>query len=342
VGIKIIGNKNQEYVMREIFYNQALGEALAEEMRRDKNVVLWGIDIGPYGGANGVTKGIFDEFGPERVMDMPIAELGYVGLGVGAAATGIRPVIELQFSDWITLPSEMIINQAAKMRYMFGGVLEMPLVIRAPIGAYLSAGAQHSNSFESLFAFVPGIKVVTPSTPYNAKGLLKSAIRDNNTVLFFEHKKLYGVKGDVPEEEYTIPLGKAEVVREGTDVTIVTYSYILQFCLKAAQILEEQGISVEIVDLRTVDPLDQETFLKSVRKTHRLVVVQETWRGCSISSEIAAITAEKALYSLDAPIVRVTAEDVPVPFSPVLEQRVLPSIEKIVEAVKQMMEGEPA
>lgn len=328
--------------MREIFYNQALGEALAEEMRRDKNVVLWGIDIGPYGGANGVTKGIFDEFGPERVMDMPIAELGYVGLGVGAAATGIRPVIELQFSDWITLPSEMIINQAAKMRYMFGGVLEMPLVIRAPIGAYLSAGAQHSNSFESLFAFVPGIKVVTPSTPYNAKGLLKSAIRDNNTVLFFEHKKLYGVKGDVPEEEYTIPLGKAEVVREGTDVTIVTYSYILQFCLKAAQILEEQGISVEIVDLRTVDPLDQETFLKSVRKTHRLVVVQETWRECSISSEIAAITAEKALYSLDAPIVRITAEDVPVPFSPVLEQRVLPSIEKIVKAVKQMMEGEPA
>lgn len=326
--------------MREIYYNQALGEALSEEMRRDKNVVLWGIDIGPYGGANGVTKGLYEEFGSERVMDMPIAELGYVGLGVGAAATGIRPVIELQFSDWITLPSEMIINQAAKMRYMFGGVLEMPLVIRAPIGAYLSAGAQHSNSFESLFSFVPGIKVVTPSTPYNAKGLLKSAIRDNNTVLFFEHKKLYGMKGPVPEEEYTIPLGEAEIVREGSDVTIVTYAYLLQFCLKAAKILEAEGVDVEIVDLRTVDPLDEETFLNSIRKTHHLVVVQETWRDCSISSEVAAIAAEKALYSLDAPVIRVTAENVPVPFSPSLEQRVLPSIDGIVTAVRQVMSGE--
>jgi len=328
--------------MREIFYNQALGEALSEEMRRDENVVLWGIDIGPYGGANGVTKGIFEEFGPERVIDMPIAELGYVGLGVGAAATGLRPVIELQFSDWITLPSEMIINQAAKMRYMFGGVIEMPLVIRAPIGAYLSAGAQHSNSFESLFAFVPGIKIITPSTPYNAKGLLKSAIRDNNTVLFFEHKKLYGVKGPVPEDDYIIPLGEAEVVREGSDVTIVTYSYMLQFCLEAAEKLKNEGVNVEIVDLRTVDPLDEDTFLNSIKKTHRLVVVQETWRECSISSEIAAIAAEKVLYYLDAPILRVTAEDVPMPFSPVLEERVLPSVGKIIDAINQVLEREPA
>jgi len=328
--------------MREIFYNQALGEALAEELRRDKNVVLWGIDIGPYGGANGVTKGLFDEFGPERIIDMPIAELGYVGLGVGAAATGLRPVIELQFSDWITLPSEMIINQAAKMRYMFGGVLEMPLVIRAPIGAYLSAGAQHSNSFESLFAFVPGIKVVTPSTPYNAKGLLKSAIRDNNTVLFFEHKKLYGVKGEVPEEEYTISLGEAEIIREGSDLTIVTYSYMCQFCLEAAKILEKQGVQVEIVDLRTVDPIDEKMFLDSVKKTHRLLVVQEAWRECSISSEIAAIAAEKALYYLDAPVLRVTAEDVPMPFSPVLEERVLPSVKKIIEAANTVLERKPA
>ena len=328
--------------MREIFYNQALGEALAEEMRRDKNVVLWGIDIGQYGGANGVTKGLFDKFGAERVIDMPIAELGYVGLGVGAAATGIRPVIELQFSDWITLPSEMIINQAAKMRYMFGGVLEMPLVIRAPIGAYLSAGAQHSNSFESLFSFVPGIKVVTPATPYDAKGLLKSAIRDNNTVLFFEHKKLYGVKGPVPEEEYTIPLGEAAVVREGTDVTIVTYAYMVSFCLKAAEKLTAQGVNVEIIDLRTVDPLDEKKILASIQKTHRLVVVQETWRECSVSSEIAAIAAEKALYYLDAPVIRVTSEDVPIPFSPVLEQRVLPSVEKIVDAVNRVLEREPS
>jgi len=328
--------------MREIFYNQALGEALAEEMRRDKNVVLWGIDIGPYGGANGVTKGLFDEFGAERVMDMPIAELGYVGLGVGAAATGIRPVIELQFSDWITLPSEMIINQAAKMRYMFGGVLEMPLVIRAPIGAYLSAGAQHSNSFESLFAFVPGIKVVTPSTPYNAKGLLKSAIRDNNTVLFFEHKKLYGVKGAVPEKEYTIPLGEAEVVREGNDITLVTYAYMRTFCERAADELANIGVDVEIIDLRTVDPIDKSAVLTSIQKTHHLVVVQETWRECSISSEIAAIAAEEALYYLDAPVIRVTAEDVPIPFSPVLEERVLPSVEKIVSAVNQSLERETA
>ena len=328
--------------MREIFYNQALGEALSEEMRRDENVVLWGIDIGPYGGANGVTKGIFEEFGPERVIDMPIAELGYVGLGVGAAATGIRPVIELQFSDWITLPSEMIINQAAKMRYMFGGVIEMPLVIRAPIGAYLSAGAQHSNSFESLFAFVPGIKIITPSTPYNAKGLLKSAIRDNNTVLCFEHKKLYGMKGYVPEEEYIIPLGEAEIVHEGSDVTIVTYSYMVQFCLEAAEKLKNEGVNVEIVDLRTVDPLDEDTFLNSIKKTHRLVVVQEAWRECSISSEIAAIAAEKVLYYLDAPILRVTAEDVPMPFSPVLEERVLPSVGKIIDAVNQVLEREPA
>ncbi len=328
--------------MREIFYNQALGEALSEEMRRDENVVLWGIDIGPYGGANGVTKGIFEEFGPERVIDMPIAELGYVGLGVGAAATGIRPVIELQFSDWITLPSEMIINQAAKMRYMFGGIIEMPLVIRAPIGAYLSAGAQHSNSFESLFAFVPGIKIITPSTPYNAKGLLKSAIRDNNTVLFFEHKKLYGVKGPVPEDDYIIPIGEAEVVREGSDVTIVTYSYMLQFCLEAAEKLKNEGVNVEIVDLRTVDPLDEDTFLNSIKKTHRLVVVQETWRECSISSEIAAIAAEKVFFYLDAPILRVTAEDVPMPFSPVLEERVLPSVGKIIDAINQVPERQPA
>lgn len=328
--------------MREIFYNQALGEALAEEMRRDKDVVLWGIDIGNYGGANGVTRGLIKEFGPERVIDMPIAELGYVGLGVGAAATGTRPVIELQFSDWITLPSEMIINQAAKMRYMFGGVLQMPLVIRAPFGAYLSAGAQHSNSFESIFAFVPGIKVVTPATPYDAKGLLKSAIRDNNTVIFFEHKRLYGVKGDVPQDEYVIPLGEASIVREGTDVTIVTYSYMLTFCLEAAEKLASQGVNVEIIDLRTVDPLDEDKFLKSVQKTHRLVVVQETWRDCSVSSEVAAIAAEKALFYLDAPVVRVTAEDVPMPFSPVLEKHVLPSVEKIVDAVNHVMDRIPA
>lgn len=323
--------------MRQIFYNQAICEAMAEEMRRDPRVVLWGIDIGPYGGANGASKGLYEEFGPLRVIDMPVSELGYVGLGVGAAATGIRPIIELQFSDWITLPSEMIINQAAKMRYMFGGILEMAIVIRAPIGAYLNAGAQHSNSFESLFAFVPGIKIITPTTPYDAKGLLKSAIRDNNLVLFFEHKKLYGTKGEVPEEEYTIPIGQANIRRQGKDITIVTYSYMVSMVMKAVNKLEKEGIDVEVVDLLTVDPLDEAKILESVKKTGHLVIVQETWRQCSISSEIAAIVAEQALEYLDAPIVRVTAKDVPIPFSPVLEEYVLPKEQDILDAVHKVL-----
>ena len=328
--------------MRQLFYNQAIAEALAEEMRRDDKVILWGIDIGPYGGANACTKGLFEQFGPGRVIDMPVSELGYVGMGVGAAATGIRPVIELQFSDWITLASEMIVNQAAKMRYMFGGVLEMPLVIRAPVGGYLNAGAQHSNSFESMFSFVPGIKVIMPATPYEAKGLLKSAIRDNNTVLFFEHKKLYAMKGDVPEEEYTIPIGKADIKRPGSDVTIVTYALMVHKSLAAAEQLTKQGIDCEVVDLRTVDPIDHETVLESVKKTGHLVVVQETWRECSVSSEVAAIVAEEALEYLDGPIARVTAKDVPVPFSPVLENYVLPNEADIVAAVYHVLNRVPA
>ena len=324
--------------MREIFYNQAIKEALQEEMKNDPSVVLWGIDIGPYGGANAATKGLYEEFGAERVIDMPVSELAYVGMGVGAAATGIRPVIELQFSDWITLASEMIINQAAKMRYMFGGVMEIPMVVRAPVGGYLSAGAQHSNSFESMFSFVPGIKVVMPSTPYDAKGLLKSAIRDNNVIVFFEHKKLYGVKGEVPDNDYTVPLGQAEVKREGKDVTIVTYAYMVSMCLSAAEKLAQEGVDVEVLDLRTIDPMDKEAILRSVEKTSRLVIVQETWGDCSVSSEVSAMVAEHGLYYLDAPIVRVTAEDVPVPFSPVLEEFVLPSEQKIVNAVHRVLE----
>ena len=329
-------------MMRQLFFNQAIAEALAEEMRRDPCVTLWGIDIGAYGGAHACTKGLYEQFGPERVIDMPVSELGYVGMGVGAAATGLRPVIELQFSDWITLTSEMIINQAAKMRYMFGGVLEMPLVIRAPIGGYLSAGAQHSNCFESMFAFVPGIKVITPSTPHDAKGLLKTAIRDNNTVLFFEHKKLYGMKGEVPEEDYTIPFGDAAIRRTGSHVTIITYAFMVGKSLAAAERLAREGIDVEVVDLRTVDPLDEEKILESVRKTGHLVVVQETWKQCSISSEVSALVAEQALDYLDAPIVRVGARDVPVPFSPVLEANVLPNEGDIVQAVYKVLHRVPA
>ena len=325
--------------MRTLTFAQALGEAMAEEMRRDDSVVLWGIDIGPYGGAFGVTRGLYDEFGPERVIDMPVSEAGYTGCGVGAAATGLRPVIELQFSDWITIASDQLINQAANMRYMFGGVISVPLVLRAPVGGYTSAAAQHTHMFESIFAFVAGLKVVLPATPHDAKGLLKSAIRDNNPVIFFEHNQLYAMEGEVPEEEYTIPLGKADVKRQGTDVTIVTYSYMVNKSLAAAAKLAEEGIDVEVVDLRSIDPIDEETIVNSIKKTHRLVVVQETWRNCSVSSEVAAIAGEKALDYLDEPIVRVTAHHVPTPFSPVLERFVLPSEEGIVGAVRRVLGG---
>jgi len=325
--------------MRTLTYAQALAEAMAEEMRRDPMVILWGIDIGPYGGAFGATRGLFDEFGPERIIDMPVSEAGYVGCGVGAAATGLRPVIELQFSDWITIASDQLINQAANMRYMFGGEISIPLVLRAPVGGYLSAAAQHSHSFESIFSFVAGLKVVLPATPYDAKGLLKSAIRDNNPVIFFEHKKLYEVAGEVPEVDYVIPLGQADVKRPGSDVTLVTYSYMVSKSLAVAESLAGEGIDVEVVDLRTVDPLDEETILTSVRKTHRLVIAQETWRKCSVSAEVAAVVAEKALDYLDEPIQRVTALDVPTPFAPVLEEYVLPDESKIADAVRRVAAG---
>lgn len=323
--------------MREISYSQAIVEATAEEMRRDPSVCVWGLDVGAYGGAFGATRGLYEEFGSERVIDMPISELGYVGLGVGAAATGIRPVVELQFSDWITLPSDMLINQASKMRYMFGGIMSVPLVLRAPVGGYLAAAGQHSSSFESMFAHIPGLKVVLPGSPRDAKGLLKSAIRDNNPVIFLEHKKLYDIKGEVPTEEYLIPLGEADVKRNGTDVTIVTYSLMVNKALAAAEQLATQGISVEVVDLRTVSPIDEAAILASVEKTQRLVIVQETWRRCSIGAEVAAIVAENALDYLDAPVIRVTARDVPIPFSPVLENYVLPSEADIVAAAQRVV-----
>lgn len=324
--------------MRELTYAQALAEAMGEEMRRDPRVVLWGLDIGPYGGAFAATKGLFEEFGCDRVLDMPISEAGYVGAGVGAAVTGLRPVVELQFSDWITIASDQLINHAAKMRYMFGGTLSVPLVLRAPVGAYLSNAAQHSQSFESMFVFVPGLKVVMPATPYDAKGLLKSAIRDDNPVVFLEHKVLYPLEGEVPEEEYLVPLGVADVKREGQDVTLVTYSYMVLMSLAAAEKLAREGISAEVIDLRTLDPLDEETILASVAKTRHLVIVQETWPRCSVSSEVAAVVVEKGFASLDAPIMRVTGKNVPVPFSRPLEDYVLPQEADIVSAVKQVLD----
>ena len=323
--------------MRELSYSEAIAEALAEEMRRDPSVAVWGVDVGPYGGAFGATRGLYEEFGPERVIDMPVSEAGYVGAGVGAAATGIRPVIELQLSDWITIASDQVINQAANMRYMFGGKISVPMVLRAPVGGYVGAGAQHSHSFESIFAFVPGLKVVLPGTPYDAKGLLKSAIRDNNPVIFFEHKAMYELKGEVPQEEYTIPLGVADVKRPGQDVTVVAYAYMVPKSLAAAEQLAQKGIDVEVIDLRTIDPIDEDTIVASVKKTSRLVIVQETWRRCSVSSEVAAIAAEQALDYLDAPVIRVTGADVPVPAAPVLEDFVLPQMDDISDAVERVM-----
>ncbi|MDH7495711.1 MAG: alpha-ketoacid dehydrogenase subunit beta [Bacillota bacterium] len=320
--------------MRELTYTQALGEALAEEMRRDERVFVMGLDVGPYGGAFGVTQGLYDMF-PGRVLDMPISEAGYVGAAVGAALTGCRPVVELQYSDWITIASDQLVNQAANMRYMFGGTCSVPMVLRAPVGGYLSAAAQHSHMFESWFGFVPGLKVVLPATPYDAKGLLKAAIRDDNPVIFFEHKQLYKVKGPVPEEDYIVPLGKADIKRAGKDVTIVTYSYMVDFSLRAAEQLAIDGIDVEVVDLRTISPLDEETILESVRKTNRLVAVQETWRPFGVVAEVSAIVAEKAVDYLDAPIKRVASKFAPVPFSPNLERYVLPSVDDIVAAVKE-------
>jgi pyruvate dehydrogenase E1 component beta subunit len=318
----------------------ALGEAISEEMRRDPTVVLWGLDVGPYGGAFGVTRGIAEEFGPNRVLDMPIAEAGYVGAGVGAAATGLRPIVELQFSDWITIAADQLINHAAKMRYMFGGSLKVPMVLRAPVGGGVAGAAQHSQMFESIFAFVPGLKVVLPSTPADAKGLLKSAIRDDNPVIFFEHKMCYAIKGEVPDGDYTIPIGKADIKREGSDVTIVTYSHMVHKSLAAAKQLAKEGISVEIVDLRSISPMDEETILQSVEKTNHLVVVQETWPRCSVSSEVSAIVAEKGFFYLESPIIRVTGKNVPVPFNPKLEKSVLPQENDIIAAVKRSISGE--
>ena len=288
--------------MSKMSFSRALGAAIAEEMRRNENVLCIGIDLAYYGGAFGVTRGIAEEFGAHRVMNMPISEAGYTGLAVGAAATGLRPVVELQFGDWVTIASDQLVNQAANMRYMFGGTLSIPMVMRLPCGGYGSAGAQHSHMFESWFSFVAGLKVAAPSTPADAKGLLKTAIRDNNPVIFLEHRLCYQMQGEVPDDpEFLIPFGKADVKREGKDITIVTYSYMVHLALEAAKILEKDGISVEVIDLRTTKPLDVETIINSVKKTNKVLCLQETWLTCSVASEVAAIISEQAFDYLDAP-----------------------------------------
>lgn len=320
--------------MANISFAQALNDAHKLEMERDPNIYVAGEDVGVYGGIFGVTAGLLDQFTDKRVRDTPITESAIIGTAVGAAACGLRPVIELMFVDFIGVALDQLYNQAAKMKYMFGGKAKLPLVMRASCGAGIGAAAQHSQCLEAWFMHVPGLKVVMPSTPYDAKGLLISSIRDDNPVVFLEHKLLYGMEGEVPEEAYTIPLGQADIKREGQDVTIVATAQMVNLSLSAAEKLSGDGISVEVVDPRTLSPLDEESILESVRKTHRLVIVHEEVKFAGSGAEIAAMVAEKAFDYLDAPIIRVAAPFTPVPFSPTLEAEFIPSEEKIIEAVR--------
>ena len=319
---------------RIIEFREALNEALHEEMERDPNVFIIGIDVGQYGGVLKVSKGLYERFGSLRAVDTPISEEGFTGIGVGAALAGLRPVVELMYIDFSCLAMEPIINQAAKARYIFGGKANVPLVIRTQGGGGRGNAAQHSQSLEAVYAHIPGLIVVQPSTPKDAKGLLKSAIRDNNPVIFIEHKLLYNTKGPVPEGEYLIPLGKADIKRPGNDVTIVSSSRMVLFSLSAAEKLAEEGINAEVVDIRTLKPLDMETIGDSVRKTHRLVIVNEGVRAGGFAGEVMARAYEEVFDYLDAPIVRVTSEDVPIPYNEKLELAALPSEQKIMDAVQ--------
>jgi len=319
--------------MRQISFSEALNEAMAEEMRRDPAVFLMGEDVGVFGGVFGVSGGLLDEFGPERVRDTPISEAVIVGSGLGAALMGMRPIVEIMFADFITCAMDQVVNQAAKARYMSGGKAQAPLTIRIANGAPGSAGAQHSQSPESWFMNVPGLKIAIPATPYDAKGLLKTAIRGEDPVLFFEHKMLYAVKGAVPEEDYTVPFGQAVVRRQGSAATLIAIGGGVTLAMAAAEQLAEQGIFVEVVDPRTLVPLDTETIVASVKKTGRAVIVHEAHKRAGPGAEIAAILAEEAIGYLDGPILRVAAKNVPFPYSPELEQYMLPKVEDVVAAV---------
>ena len=326
--------------MRELTYAQALREALTEEMERDPNVILMGEDIGSYGGVFRVTEGLFSKFGPKRVKDTPISEAGFVGMAVGMAMTGKRPVAELMFMDFALVCADQLWNQAAKAHSMSGGRVNVPLVIRTQQGGGRGNAAQHSQSFESLFTHVPGMKVALPATPADAKGMLKSALRDNNPVMFIEHKGLYVTKGMVPDGEYTIPLGKADVKRAGTDMTIVSYSRQLLFALAAAETLQkEHGINAEVIDLRSTVPMDMDTIITSLKKTHRLLVTHESHASCGVGAEVAMRVMEQAFFELDAPIVRVAGLDVPIHCAKPLEDVVLPQEGAIVQGALKLLKG---
>jgi 2-oxoisovalerate dehydrogenase E1 component len=322
---------------REMTFVEALNAALHAEMARDERVFLMGEDVGLIGGIFGVSRGLRERFGEERVRDTPISEPSFVGMGVGAAIAGMRPIVEIQIWDFVAMTMDQIVNQAAKIRYMLGGRATVPLVIRGPQGGGIRLAAQHSQSLEAWFVHVPGLVVVAPSTPYDAKGLLATAIRDDNPVIFLEHKMLYPTKGPVPDGEYLIPFGKADVKRPGTDVTVVATQMMVQRALGAAQDLESDGISVEVIDPRTLVPLDEEAILESVRKTHRLVIVHEAVRRGGFGAEVAAVVTERALDELDAPIVRLGARNVPMPYNDRLEQATIPSREDIAAAVRSLL-----
>ncbi|ALX49996.1 alpha-ketoacid dehydrogenase subunit beta [Lentibacillus amyloliquefaciens] len=324
--------------MREITYSEAVREALSQEMRKNDDVFILGEDIGVYGGAFGVTRGMIEEFGPDRIRNTPISESGIAGAAVGSALTGMRPIAELQFSDFITIALDQMANQAAKIRYMYGGKGKVPMVLRTPSGSGTGAAAQHSQSLEAWVAHVPGLKVVQPSTGYDAKGLLKAAIDDDNPVIFYEHKTLYGTKSDVPEEQYSIPLGQADIKREGTDVTIVAYAVMVPRALEAAKELEKEGISVEVVDPRTLVPLDKETIVKSVSKTGRVVVAHEAVKRGGYGGEIASMIAESDAFDfLDAPIKRLGGAESPIPYNPELEKAHVPQVPDMIKAVKETL-----
>jgi len=323
--------------MRTIEFREALREAMSEEMRRDEKIFLMGEEVAEYNGAYKVSKGMLAEFGAKRIIDTPIAELGFAGIAVGAAANGLRPIVEFMTFNFSLVAIDQIINSAAKMKSMSGGQYSCPMVFRGPTASAGMLSSQHSQAFENWYANCPGLKVVVPSNPYDAKGLLKSAIRDNDPVIFMESEQMYGDKGEVPEGEYLIPIGVADVKKEGKDVTIVSFGKILKQAMAAAEELEKEGISAEVIDLRSVRPIDYKAIVNSVKKTNRLVIVEEAWPLASISSEITFKVQKDAFDYLDAPILRVTSADVPLPYAPTLIEASLPNAARVVKAVKEVM-----
>ena len=324
---------------REITLGEAVREALAEEMHRDPTVFIMGEDVAEAGTPFKVLSGLVEEFGPRRVIDTPISEAGFTGIGVGAAITGMRPVIDIMFGDFITLTMDQMVNQASKTHYMSGGKLKVPLVLRTTLGATRRSGAQHSQSLHAWLSHIPGLKVVLPSTPYDAKGLLKTAIRDDNPVAFFEDKMMFKTKGPVPEEDYTIPFGVADVKRSGEDITLVATSSMVYVALDAADLLAAENISAEVVDPRTTFPLDKQRLIDSAKKTSRVIVIDEGYQRYGVTGEIASVIADGAFYHLDAPVKRMGAMDVPVPFSPVLEDLTVPTAASVAAAAKSLCAG---